>query len=356
MKYLPIIIIVLVLILFFFLIKNSLNNVATKIRLAFLGRREDDNNTLHYFKHTDYENMIQETFTFVSNDLELQGYLYQVTPLKHKGVVIFVHGMGVGHIQYTNDIHHYCEKGYDVYTFDGQGCYNSKGDGLFYFSNYIKNLDDFITYLKTKEELQNTKFILVGHSLGGYAVNIISKIHQNDIKKIVSMSSFINPKQLINDKLKNALPKFSNIIAKNYYKQEKNHFKNYDLDTLSAMKNNNIDILFIHGDIDQVVNIETTYNVLKNQFKDKDNMYFMLVKGRNHNPYVIKESASYYKETSHKLEEINTNYKDEELKEKLKEYYESLDYNLLVKLDDKVMNVIDNFIDDKEISKESIID
>ncbi len=330
------------------------NNIATKIRKMVLGTRFDDNHTLHYFSCDDYENMVQEKFEFVSNGLKLQGYLYQVNPKLHKGNLIFVHGMGVGHIQYTNDIHHYCKLGYDVYTFDGQGCLASEGT-MDFFSNYIRNLDDFFNYLKTKEELKNEKFVLVGHSLGGYAVNVISKFHSQDISYIVSFSGFNNVKQLMEDKLVPSLKFIGKFIAKDLAKQDKKNAPEYHLSTDKVILETSPNILFIHGEKDKVVKKETTYDVFKNKLYNLKTTHFMLVKDRFHNPYVSKESANYFKKTRDDFNKLASEYKTIP-EDKLHEYYESLDYKLMVELDEKVMNVIDKFILGETIDKEIIID
>ncbi len=348
-------IILLVLLMFALGTLYFFRKTTNTIRKAVLGKRFDDDHTLHYFSHEDYENMTQEKFTFLSNDINLQGYLYQVTPLKHKGNIIFVHGIGVGHIQYTNDIHHYCEQGYDVYTFDGQGCLNSDGTGLEYFSNYVKNLDDFINYLKTKESLKGTKFTLVGHSLGGYAVNVIPQLHNDDIIRIVSFSGFNNVLQLMEDKFIPSLKGVGKILAKNFAKIDKKNAPAYSLSTVDVIEKNKPEILFIAGEEDTVVLRSTSFDVFKEKLNYLENTYFMLVKARHHNPYVTKESAEYFKKTRILFEELTKAYKiipDD----KLKEYYESLDYKLLVELDKNVMDVVDKFINGEPIQKEIVVE
>ncbi len=348
-------IIILVLLLIVLFTLHFFKRTTNTIRTAVLGKRFDDDHTLHYFSHNDYENMTQEKFSFLSNGNKLQGYLYQVTPLKRKGNIIFVHGIGAGHIQYTNDIHHYCEQGYDVYTFDGQGCLNSEGTGLEYFSNYVKNLDDFINYLKTKEELKEAKFTLVGHSLGGYAVNIISELHNDDIIRIVSFSGFNNVLQLMKDKFIPSLHGTGKILAKNFARIDKKNSPIHSLSTVDVITKNKPEILFIVGEEDTVVLRSTSFDVFKEKLNYLDNTHFMLVKARHHNPYVTKESAKYFTETRRQFEELTKEYKAIP-DDKLKEYYDSLDYKLLVELDKNVMDVVDKFINGESIQKEIVVD
>lgn len=354
MKYLPIIIVAILLLFLLYFIHFN-NKITNTVRKAVLGKRFDDDHTLHYFSHNDYENMTQEKFDFLSNGIKLQGYLYQVKPVMHKGTIIFVHGIGVGHIQYTNDIHHYCAAGYDVYTFDGQGCLNSEGEGLEYFSNYVRNLDDFISYLKIKDELKGIKFILVGHSLGGYAVNVISEFHNEDILRIVSFSGFNNVQQLMKDKFIPSLHSIGKVMAKKFAALDKKNAPQYSLSSVDVIAKNKPEILFIAGEEDTVVFRSTSFDVFKEKLNNLDNTHFMLVKGRHHNPYVTKKSAEYFKETRRIFEDLTKEYKAIP-DEKLKEYYNSLDYKLMVELDDNVMNVVDKFIEGEPIQKEIIVD
>lgn len=330
-------------------------NIANKIRILAFGKRFDDDHTLHYFSYTDYEHMTCEKFNFFSNKIKLQGYLYGVTPLEHKGTIIFVHGMGAGHIQYMHDIHFYCSHGYDVYTFDGQGCLNSEGDGLNYFSSYVRNCHDFIYFLKQKEELKNTKFILIGHSLGGHTVNVMAKFFKDDIDSIVSFSGFNNIRDLMEDKitLGNFLRK---TLAKEMAKLDKQNEKEYSLSTCDVIKEYQPRILFIAGDEDNVVLCTHHFGKFKKELSYLNNTYFMLVKERHHNPYNTKESARYFHKTREDFNALYDQYKGKIPSDKLKEYYDSLDYKLMVELDEVVMNCILDFISHKDLPKYLEID
>lgn len=350
--YIIIVLLVLLLVVMFF---HSINRMATKIRMSFLEKRFDDDNTLHYFSHTDYTNMTQKKFDFMSNEVELKGFLYSLESSEHKGILVFVHGMGVGHIQYMNDINYYCRLGYDVYTFDGQGCNESEGQGIGYFSNFVRNLDDFLNYIESLEDVKDKKIILVGHSMGGYAVNVIAKFHLERISHIVSFSGFNSVYQLMEDKLVPSLKFIGKCIAKELAKQDKKNAVPYSLRSIDVVKEFKPKILFIHGDEDSVVLRNRTYDLFIKELSDIDSCHFMLVKGRNHNPYVTKESAAYFKYTHEKFAELVKKYGNIP-QEELDAYYNSLDYKLLVELDYTVMDNVARFLNNDFKEKEIVVE
>lgn len=338
-------VIIVVIALYFYFI----NKTAKLILKSYLGIRYDDNNTLHYFRHTDFENMEQEKFTFKSNGLELMGFKYENKTIEwNNEVIVFVHGLGVGHIQYTTEINHFVNQGYKVYTFDGQGCNESKGDGILNFTNYIKNANDFIKHCEVYRDFKNRKFSLVGHSLGGHTVLVLEKMNEDKIKNVVSMAPFNDLETLIRDQVGTTVPRLANKIAKAIARIEKKHLARYYLSAANVLKDTNVDTLIIFGDKDHLVNYQNNYVYLKETLKDKDNVYFATAKNRTHRPNLSLRAAEYDTYRIMQYNEIKNG-----TPEDIAKHYNELDYNLLVEMDNDVMNLVDSFIKgDKPSEKE----
>lgn len=342
-------IIVILLLFFAFMFYRMFYNSAKRIREEFVGKRFDDNHTLKYFTHHDYPNMEQKQFDFSSNSYKLKGYIYKDVTKEIKGKVIFIAGRGVGHIQYTNDIHFYCEQGYEVYTFDGQGCLNSEGDGVHFFTNYVKNTESFFAYLST---LNNDKYIVVAHSMGAFCANLMLKFHPEMIKCLVSMSSFNSIKQIYQDIIHHALNgKLGKIVAYFMYIQDRNNFKQYDLDSIEVIKQSSIPVLLVSGDKDIMVDPNYSYFKYKKELQNQDNVYFLTSINREHNPYLSIEGTEYNKKTRDMYHELSKRFNHSIPEEELQNYYLSLDYKLMVQLDYKVMDVILSFINSDKIEK-----
>ena len=340
-------VIVVVVALYFYFI----NKTAKLILKSYLGGRYDDNNTLHYFRHTDFENMEQEKFTFKSNGLDLMGFKYFSSSKEwNNEIIVFVHGLGVGHIQYTTEINHYVNLGYKVYTFDGQGCNESKGEGILNFTNFIKNANDFIKHIEVYRDFKNRKFILMGHSLGGHTVLALSKMNEDKIKSVVSMAPFDNLETLIKDQVALTLPRLATKIARAIGRIEKKHLTRYYLSCKDVLKESNVDTLIVFGNKDHLVSYENNYLYLKEALKDKENIYFTLVKDRSHRPNLSLKAAEY---DTYRINEYNKikNSSPEEISK----HFDELDYKLLVEMDNDVMNIIDEFIKGNKPSEKEVV-
>lgn len=339
------VLIILIVVLLYFYFINKTSKIILK---SYLGRRYDDNNTLHYFRYTDFDNLIQEKFVFNSNGLELMGFKYQNNSIDcNNEIIVFVHGLGVGHIQYTTEINHFASLGYIVYTFDGQGCNESKGDGINYFTNFIKNADDFLSC----DELKDKKVILVGHSLGAHSILAILKNNEDKVKRVVALSPFNDVGSLIRDQIATSVPKLANKISKAIVRIEKRNSSKHYVYLNETLKEISKDVLIVFGDKDNVVNFNNNYLFLKDELKDKDNIHFILSKNRSHRPNLTIKATEYDEYRNKKYYEIV----NEKVGDDLVEYYNNLDYQLLVEMDERVMNVIDEFISGDILKEKELV-
>lgn len=330
---------------------SSIKKASKAILKAYLGIRYDDDDTLYYFKHTDFENLTQETFTFKSNDLELMGYKYSNETVQKNGkLIVFFHGLGVGHIQYTSEIDYYTKKGYIVYTYDAQGCLNSKGEGLNYFTNFVKNGDDFIRHIEVLRDYKANKVIFMGHSLGAHTALVLASLHEDKVDKVVSFAPFENIEILLRDQISGSLNKLSYKLARQMAILEKKNAEKYYLSARAAM-NNDIDTMVLYGDKDHILSYENNFVYFVNNLKENKHKYFVTCKERTHRPNLSLEASKY---DTYRIEEFNK-IKATATPEEFKEYYKGLDYNLLVEMDDKVMSLVDDFLDGKVLEENEIV-
>lgn len=106
--------------------------------------------------------------------LRLKGYFY---PARHsKGTVVLVHGIHAGADDYIPLALKFVESGYDVFSYDGTGTYDSEGDGTVGLSQGLVDLNGVLTYVKS-ENFKKPLF-LAGHSCGGYAVTSVLALHE----------------------------------------------------------------------------------------------------------------------------------------------------------------------------------
>ena len=93
-----IIVLAIIIAILFIITKLILNQV--------FGKRCEGNPNLKYFTADDFEELDSKKIEFKSNKEQmLRGFIYTNKNIKeYKGIVVFVHGMGAGHLSYTTEI------------------------------------------------------------------------------------------------------------------------------------------------------------------------------------------------------------------------------------------------------------
>ena len=320
--------------------------LANKVRGMVFNKRYDDNNTLKYFYAEDFENLKTEPIQFISKGNKINGYVYKDTNLnEYKGVIVFSHGLGVGHNQYTTEIDHLAKLGYLVVAYDVSGTAKSEGKTIKGITTALFNLDDCLTFVENHEELSKYKKMVFGHSMGAYAVNNVTR-YNHELVGVVSISGFDTTYGLLSDEI--ALINGTEIKALTHafkFLERVNFGKEGMYKSLDAFKNTNVKHLLIAGDKDNIVDTSKNFEMFKEELQEKDNFEFILVEDRFHRPIITKEAASYDQETNIQLSELKKEYKNKIPEEVNREYYDSLDYKLLVQLDNEIMCQIDRFIE-----------
>lgn len=257
--------------------------------------RADDNGCVFYFTSADFEGLKREEYSFPSCDGHtLKGAFYYYEGYDEKRLVLFEHGMGSGHTGYMREIETLAKQGYKVFSYDHTGCMESGGETTGGFVQSLKDLNDAMNALKADEKYKNLSFSVVGHSWGAFSTMNICALHPY-VTHIVAMSGYISVK----DVLKQFLGPF---YKKIYEKEEKANpdFINYN--AVTSLENSNVKALIITSDDDRTINCKKHFDVLKNKLGHKENITFLKLTGKNHNPNytfdAVKYKDAFFKEYS----------------------------------------------------------
>ena len=327
--------IILVLFILIYLLTNKIYNIA-------FGNRQDKT-FLHFFTHEDYEGLNIEPIEFKStNNNTLRGNIYLYNYETYKGVVIFAHGFGVGHLQYTHEINHFAKLGFKVVTYDNTGSSKSDGDATGGLPQGIMDLKSCLDFVKTREDLKDYNKALCGHSWGGYStINVLPFVQEEDhVLCAVAMGAPFNSSEVLYEmltrisKVFKVCGPFISMIDKNRYGQLAK------MNTLASLENVDIDTLLIHGTKDHVISYDSNFKFVEDNFK-KDNVTFLTVENKRHRPNISDEATAYDEQMG--KDSLNLQ-KRKATDEEMKTYYDSLDYHKLVEFDESVMNTIDEFI------------
>ncbi len=130
--------------------------------------------------------LTEESYFTSNTGQKLYGVFYYTKEESTDEVIVFCHGMGKSHKMYLDVIKYFVLNGYRVFSYDATGYDQSEGISIKGIPQSIIDLSYAITYVKEK---YCKDIILMGHSLGGYAVCSVTKDYP-DVKAVVSLAGF----------------------------------------------------------------------------------------------------------------------------------------------------------------------
>ena len=256
-------------------------------------KRYDDEGTAFYFSAEDFDGLNKTPFSFkTKKGNKLRGYFYfYENPIPDR-LVIFDHGMGGGHRSYMREIELIAKKGYKVFSYDHTGCMESQGDAVCGFATSLADLDSAVTALKNEEEYKNMKISVIGHSWGAYAVQNICALHP-DIAHVIAISGPVSAEAMIGQYFGGILKYYRNAVMRLEAQENPDYVGS---DAVTALSNSNAKILIIQSQDDKMVKKECHFDLLKNALSGKENVRFLLVDGKKHNPNYTREAVIYLNE------------------------------------------------------------
>ncbi len=261
-----------------------------KIYLKMVYTRADDNGCVVYFTAEDFEGLHSESYSFPSSlGHTLEGAFYYYDGFDENRLIIFDHGMGSGHTGYMTEIEKLCKAGYRVFAYDHTGCMKSGGDSTNGFAQSLRDLDDAVKTIKKDEKYRGLPISIMGHSWGAFSTLNISALHP-DIEKAVAMSGFIAVEQILKGFFSGPLSPFCKKILALEEKSNPDYIRYNAIETL---KNTKTKMLIIHSDDDKTVTAKNSFDLLKKELSGKENIKFLRLTGKNHNPNYTKDAVQY---------------------------------------------------------------
>lgn len=299
------------------------------------GRRYDKNPLLKYFTAQDFS-LTAKSVEVKRGKISLNGYIYRNERVSANGkLIIFVHGMGAGHLAYTTEIAYFCNNGFTVLALDSRGCNLSGGNCIKGMYAGVETAVAAIDFAHGDDSLKDLKICLVGHSWGGYSVLCASA--QRKVEKVVAVSAPDTPvKTIYNGAAKVISKQLAFILQPFWYLINLFKFgKKGNSDAAKCAEENGTDTLLIHGDCDKVVSRKTAVYYRANG----ENITKYLAEGKAHNPYNTVEAEQ-------KLAQLTANLsRAKNMTERERaEYFSSFDFSAATEEDEEVMRKIVSFL------------
>ena len=312
-----------------------------KVYRAQMFSLQEISNAVFYFSAKDFDGLHKEPYIFTAAaGQRLQGYFYFYDSPEKNRVIVFDHGMGAGHRAYMKEIETLARHGYLVFAYDHTGCVESEGENTNGFAQSLSDLDACLKALKADETLQDRTFAVVGHSWGAFSCQNIAAFHP-DITHIVAMSGFVSVEAIVNQNFDGALKPFRKAILA--LEQDANP-KYAACHAVESLKKTNAKTLILHSADDPLVKREFHFDVMKNGLADQENIRFLLVDGKKHNPNYTTDAVK-YKDSFFAI--LTKKMKKRELNEEAAEdaFRKSFDWNRMTAQDKNVWKEIFDVLD-----------
>ncbi len=259
-----------------------------KVFRSTLYRRCDDDGSTFYFSHKDFKGLEAQPYTFVSSmGNTLKGYFYSYEYADESRLIVFDHGFGGGHRSYMKEIEMLCRQGYKVFSYDHTGCMESEGENTNGFAQSLRDLDDCLTALKKDESVNTSDISVIGHSWGGFSAMNIAALHP-DITHIVVISGFISVEEMVKQNFSGLLKGYRKYILGIEHQANPDYVGYNGVNTLSKT---DAKVLLVYSSDDGLVKKEIHFDALKNGLAGKENIEFLLVDGKGHNPNYTREAV-----------------------------------------------------------------
>ena len=292
---------------------------------ALFGKRFTKDPIVKYYSLDMYEGLKSNPIDFEYNKGKIRGNIYYYDKDNYNGIVVFSHGMFSCHLAYLQEIEYLAKNGFKVIGFDYYGVEISDGKNLRGLGNSLACLDKVV--FEVFKLYKNEKIFVMGHSWGGYASLCISKYHKR-LTGVVSMSPFIKATNLLKGLAPSFLyPALPFFLLKDYFSCGKYIFEN----GINVLNDTSVNVMVIHSKDDHMVKYySNTY--LLTEYVKKENVKFIILNGKKHNPDYSYEAIEYSEKVYHDLENIDN-------EEKII-YRKNIDYQLMGKLDNNIMDKI----------------
>ena len=292
-------------------------------------KRNDKNPLLKYFTTEDF-NLTAENIEIG----KLRGAIYQKDDAeKRDAVLVFVHGMGPGHVAYTTEIAYFCNLGYAVVALDSLGCGLSGGRIMKGMYEGVKTAVTAIDYARA--HFPEKKVYLVGHSWGGYSALCASK--KRKVEKVVAISAANAPVKTLYEGASPYISKpFAAILCPFWWLINLLLFgTGGNANAIKSARKNGTPTLLVHGDKDKIVTPS------KSAFYKNygENVTKYLAEGKAHNPYNTVAAEGMLAELQAAL--INSAKMTES--ERI-EYFAHFDFKAATEEDVEVMQAIADFL------------
>ena len=313
---------------------------------AMFPRVERKDYTLHpgiFFYERIQDTLPRQEIKYQVQDSTLQGYFYPSQ--EGKGVVIVVHGMKAGGDDYLPVIEYMVHAGFDVFSYDCTGTYNSSGDGTVGMCQSLIDLEGTISYVQSSGLSADKPLFLIGHSWGGYAVTSVLALCPS-IKGCAAIAGMHNACTLMTEKAEQFVGKLSVLPAPVFAGYQRLLFKDYvEHNAVRGINATDAPVLVAHGVDDKTIlwNKQSIISY-KSEFTNPNVEYYIGkgLQGEHNSILHSIEANAYQKQVESELKLLEYDKGEKLTDDDKRAYYATVDHALYSQVNEELMLQIVN--------------
>ena len=287
----------------------------------------------------------RRSITFYSGKNRLQGYIYGEG--NTQGLVVFAHGIAVGHETYIKELLWLVDQGWCVLAYDATGSCESEGDGTGGLVQSALDLHAALSWVEKAETLKKLPVCLMGHSWGGYAVAAVLAFG-HDVKASASIAGYSDPLHMIAEFARSNMGKATCLLLPFVWLWLRmRHGRLGALTAVKGIESGDVPVLLVHGTEDELVTLDTVSIVREANALKNPNVQLLLMdaKGQNGHGSIFRhaESIDYIEEVEAALKMLKETCKDAITQEELARFFENVDKDLYNKPNEALLLQIHKF-------------
>lgn len=262
-------------------------------------------------------NFVREEVEFFNNEnLLLRGAFHtQKETTSPKGLIVWVHGMGVNYENYLAEIEWLTRAGYTVFAYNNTGVDTSEGEDLKGLLQAPLDLQHALEYIYSLEVYNDIPNILIGHSWGGFSVATVSQLElPRPVDGIVTLAGFWRNINVIEDIANFYVGDIVSLLVPYLTMYEKALFGEYSvLNGVSGLSSATAPVLMIHSKDDIIVSYNNNYEYYKSIFGEDERFTFIEHENAGHKLTINKDSYNRIHDIMHhqmELEETDTHWQE----------------------------------------------
>lgn len=286
----------------------------------------------------DYTDFPRETVTFASEDETLTGYIYGKE--NTRGLVVISHGLGRFSEGYISETKYFVDRGFMVFAYDNTGSGASTGDSCVGLVQSVIDLDSALTYVEQNPMFDGLPICLYGHSWGGFATTAVLNF-DHDITAVASLAGY-------NDSMEEMMYVGKSLVGPFVYAEYPFIWLTLrasfgDKMNLTAVNGINRSphtaVMIIQGDLDDFVGFDGPCIYANRMWMKRTDVVYVLLEGRGHGDLMLdpgEERLNYKKKVDEEYEQLTGQYEGNIPDEVEKAWNDTLDKELLSRLDEEL--------------------